>query len=463
MMAAGIDMEAQKRGPASKRQRTSATVKKERQATRESIKKNNKQLEANRIKTQRALNDLDLVNAEIDQINSDLRHLTIRIDSLNNASALLTDTIATLDRRLQAMRETYARSVRATRSASNSQLTRLAFLFASQSFTQAYRRMRYLREYSEWQSRQAGEIKKRTAELDSRRTMLDSIRQSQSLAADSLKRARTSLDKHRKSVDRLVKDLKRQDKTLKQLLADNEKRARSLDDELERVIAAEQKAAAEARRKAEAEAKRKAEAEAKRKAEAEAKARAEAEAAAKKKTAEKTADKPATTPTPKPTTPPVAKTPEKKPQTQQPKSALGGTFADHKGNLPFPVTGEARIVRGFGKQQHPQLPKVTINNSGIDIQASKGAKARAVFDGKVSAIFQQQGFNTIVMVRHGEYLTIYANLSKIDVKNGDTVSQGQSIGTIYSNTSDNNRTTLHFEIRHEKDKLNPTQWLKPHQ
>ncbi|MDE7396456.1 MAG: M23 family metallopeptidase, partial [Muribaculum sp.] len=123
-------------------------------------------------------------------------------------------------------------------------------------------------------------------------------------------------------------------------------------------------------------------------------------------------------------------------------------------------TGNYRIVRGFGKPQHPQLPKVTINNSGIDIEATKGATANAVFDGKVSAIFQQPGFNNIVMLRHGEYLTIYANLVNISVKNGDTVAAGQSIGTIYSDSADNDRTTLHFEIRHEKEKLDPTIWLK---
>ena len=99
------------------------------------------------------------------------------------------------------------------------------------------------------------------------------------------------------------------------------------------------------------------------------------------------------------------------------------------------------------------------DNSGIDIEADEG-EARAIFDGKVSAIFRQPGYNTIVMIRHGKYLTIYANLADISIKNGEEVRQGQQIGKIYADPDDNNRAILHFEIRKEKEKLNPTLWVK---
>ena len=160
--------------------------------------------------------------------------------------------------------------------------------------------------------------------------------------------------------------------------------------------------------------------------------------------------------------------PEVTPETKKPKvetpsvSAdvqLTGTFESNKGKLLFPVNGSYKIVRGFGIQRHPDLKYIKTNNGGIDIEVPEGGVARAVFAGKVSAIFRQPGFNNIVMVRHGSYITIYANLSSISVKKGDEVKIGQSIGQIYSDPDDNHRSILHFEIRKEREKLNPELWL----
>ena len=139
---------------------------------------------------------------------------------------------------------------------------------------------------------------------------------------------------------------------------------------------------------------------------------------------------------------------------------LNGSFEGNKGNLLFPVSGKYRIVRGFGRQKHPELEHVETDNSGIDVEALSGSYARAIFAGKVSAIFKQPGFNTIVMVRHGSYLSIYANLAGLNVKVGDAVKAGQRIGSIYADPDDGNRAILHFELRKERQKLNPTLWVK---
>jgi murein DD-endopeptidase MepM/ murein hydrolase activator NlpD len=101
---------------------------------------------------------------------------------------------------------------------------------------------------------------------------------------------------------------------------------------------------------------------------------------------------------------------------------------------------------------------VKLDNKGIDIQAKPGAQARAVFTGKVAAVFQLNGlFN--VLIRHGSYISVYCNLSSASVKAGDTVATKQTIGTIFSNKADDNRTVLHFQLRKEKEKLNPEPWL----
>lgn len=94
------------------------------------------------------------------------------------------------------------------------------------------------------------------------------------------------------------------------------------------------------------------------------------------------------------------------------------------------------------------------------IETTAGASAVAVYPGVVSMVIVMDGYNNVVLVRHGEYLTVYAGISDLNVRKGQTVSQGQALGRIYSDPADDNRTRLHFEVRHEKDKLNPAEWLR---
>ena len=127
--------------------------------------------------------------------------------------------------------------------------------------------------------------------------------------------------------------------------------------------------------------------------------------------------------------------------------------------LPFPLSGSYKIVAHFGRQKHPELRYVQTENSGIDIETTPGTKARAVFNGVVSRIFVTPGYNSTIIVRHGNYLTIYANLSEVYVRAGEKVSTGQNLGKIYSDSQDGNRTILTFQLWKERTKLNPELWL----
>jgi len=241
------------------------------------------------------------------------------------------------------------------------------------------------------------------------------------------------------------------------VLRQKEAQARALDNELDRLIAEEQRRQAEEEKRRQAEEKRKeqerllAEENARKKQqqkEQEAKAApAKAEQPERKAVAQ---PKPASTAAKPATNYAMAETSRK----------LTGSFESNKGRLLFTVNGKYKIVRPFGRHKHPDLPHVTTDNGGIDIEVPAGGTARAVFDGTVSEVFRLPGYNTIVMVRHGKYLTIYANLSNISVKKGDALKQGQTIGTIYSDPDDGNRSILHFELRQEKQKLNPTAWVR---
>lgn len=134
---------------------------------------------------------------------------------------------------------------------------------------------------------------------------------------------------------------------------------------------------------------------------------------------------------------------------------MSGSFQSNKGRLLFPVNGKYRIIRGFGVQKHPELSHAETNNNGIDIEVSPNTKARAIFDGTVSAIFVQPGYNTIVMLRHGSYISIYAGLTGVAVRKGEKVKAGQILGTVASDVDNDNRAILHFEIRRERESSTP--------
>ena len=137
---------------------------------------------------------------------------------------------------------------------------------------------------------------------------------------------------------------------------------------------------------------------------------------------------------------------------------LSGSFVANRGKLPMPISGPYIITSRYGQYSVEGLRNVKLDNKGIDIQGKPGAQARAIFDGKVAAVFQLNGLVN-VLIRHGNYISVYCNLSSASVKSGDTVSTKQSIGQIFSDGADNGRTVLHFQLRREKEKLNPEPWL----
>lgn len=142
--------------------------------------------------------------------------------------------------------------------------------------------------------------------------------------------------------------------------------------------------------------------------------------------------------------------------TKEEKLVAGG-FEKNKGRLPWP-TEKGYISGQFGVQPHPTLAHVTVNNRGIYIQTTNGSDARSVYEGVVSAVFVSDGQN-VVIIKHGNYRTVYSNLTKLYVKNGDKVTAKQKIGRIYTDPDNDNKTELFFQIRKDTDVLNPSLWL----
>jgi septal ring factor EnvC (AmiA/AmiB activator) len=136
---------------------------------------------------------------------------------------------------------------------------------------------------------------------------------------------------------------------------------------------------------------------------------------------------------------------------------LSNAFKKAKGKLPMPVKG---VITGkYGTQKHPTLKKVTIKNNGIDIKTYRNSKVKAVFEGTVTNVFSIPGSQNAVMIRHGNYFTVYSNLSQVLVKKGQKINQHQTIGQVGTSTK-TNQPELHLEIWKDSKRLNPKYWLK---
>ena len=140
--------------------------------------------------------------------------------------------------------------------------------------------------------------------------------------------------------------------------------------------------------------------------------------------------------------------------------ALASSFAQNKGRLPAPIRGSYSILRTFGVHQHSEHNRVQVNSSGVDFGVNGDSRAYAVFSGVVSRVFVIPGYGTAVILRHGNYLTVYANLSSVAVSTGSRVSTGQGIGSVGASPDGSSGRLLHFQLWHERTKLNPLAWIK---
>ncbi|HIZ01625.1 MAG TPA: peptidoglycan DD-metalloendopeptidase family protein [Candidatus Bacteroides merdipullorum] len=302
---------------------------------------------------------------------------------------------------------------------------KLLFIFSAQTLEQTYRRLRYVREYASYQRMQGEEIQKKQKQINDKRAELTEARKAKENLLKERENEKTTLERQEKEQKALVDSLRKKQRSLQSEINKKRKEANQLNARIDRLIAEEIE---KARKRAEEEARR--------------------EAAARKK-AEKTESPSATKPKAEPL---EAYTMNKADR------ELSGSFASNRGKLPVPVTGPYIITSHYGEYTVPGLRGVKLDNKGIDIQAKPGAQARAVFNGKVAAVFQLNGlFN--ILVRHGAYISVYCNLSTASVKADDTVKTGQTLGTIFSDGADGGRTVLHFQLRREKEKLNPEPWL----
>lgn len=351
------------------------------------------------------------------------------VESIERELTSLERQLARLQRELKDKKKKYESSVQYLYK-NRSIEEKLMFIFSAKNLSQTYRRMRYVREYATYQRLQGEELLKKQEQVKHKRRELRQVKSAKEELLKEREAEKAKLEEQEKEKKVLVANLQKKQQGLQNEINKKRREANQLNARIDRLIAEEIE---KARKRAAEEARR--------------------EAAARKKAEEKSADKTTASATPKTTIAPVETFSMSKADRE-----LSGNFVNNRGKLPMPITGAYIITSHYGQYAVEGLRNVKLDNKGIDIQGKPGAQARAIFNGKVAAVFKLNGlFN--ILIRHGNYISVYCNLSSASVKQGDDVTTKQTIGQIFSDNSDNGRTVLHFQLRKEKEKLNPEPWL----
>lgn len=320
----------------------------------------------------------------------------------------------------------------------------LLFVVSANSFSEALRRVSYLRKYATFRSVQAAEILHKKSDISQQIAQIDAKKKTKEQLLTGQVKEKTQLNKTVTQKNAVVQTLKKKEKDLQAKIIKKQAESKKLDAQIEAIIKKEIEAAriAEEKRQKE-EAAKIAAAEA-------AKKKAAEEAIKKAKDAGKEPSKEDLATVSKKTTTPVTTTAT--PEYTQ----LTSNFYGNKGKLPWPVE-KGFISKGFGKYSHPDLSGVSFENNGIDIRTDAGIGVRSVFEGKVVGLLSNPTFKNAVIISHGEYFTVYSKLASVNVTKGQKISTKQVIGTAY--TDEDDITEVHLEVWKGAAKLNPADWI----
>jgi septal ring factor EnvC (AmiA/AmiB activator) len=348
-----------------------------------------------------SLNQLVTLNKKISAREELIATINTEIVVLNRQIKANNESISNLKKDLAKLKAEYAKMIYYAYKNRDS-YNRLMFIFASTDFEQAFMRLKYLQQYSDYRHKQAELITSTEKNLNDKLQDLQVKKSDKGILLGSQETEKKNLTLEKTEKEQVFSELQEQESKLKRDLEKKKRDAEKLQQAIQRVIEKELE-------------------------------RAQAEAAKANK--------------PKPQR--LVLTPE----SQQ----LSNSFANNKGKLPWPVV-KGVISEHFGVHPHPLMKDVDINNNGVDIATNNGSLVRAVFEGEVKAVVSMPGAGQFVLLRHGEFLTIYSNLKDIYVKVGDKVKTKENLGTILFDDEDS-KTVMHFEVWKGQVKLDPEDWL----
>jgi len=336
-----------------------------------------------------------------------------------------------LNRELVDLKEDYAEMIVKSYK-SRSEQSRAMFILSSNSFLQAYKRAQYMKQYTSYRKMQGDEIKSKSDQLVEHNETLGVQKSAKQKLIEENEKERLSLLKAKQEQQKLVNSIKKDKNKIAAEIKKRQAEAKAIDRQIDRIV---REAIAEANRKAALE-------------KAMAKAKAEAKSGDSNEDI-KTRAKAIVSSNPAVASSKIVLTAEAK--------ILADNFKANRGKLPWPVE-KGFVSLPYGNQPHPQFSALVVHNSGVEITTDQGATARAVFAGEVTKVMVLSPVNKAVMIQHGDYFTVYQNLSSVSVSKGDQVSIKQPIGKVRTN-GETGRTVLKFTISQNTTYNNPATWL----
>jgi len=336
-----------------------------------------------------------------------------------------------LNKDLAILKEDYAKMIVKSYK-SRSEESRAMFILSSNSFLQAYKRAQYMKQYTNYRKMQGDEIKSKSDQLIVYNGKLNVQKTAKQKLIAENEKERLSLLKAKQEQEKLVNSIKKDKNKIASEIKKKQQESRAIDRQIDRLV---REAIAEANRKAAME-----------------KAMEKAKAASKAgetKEEIKTRAKAIVSSSSAVSSSKIVLTAESK--------IVADNFRANRGKLPWPVE-KGFVSLPYGDQPHPQFSSLTVHNSGVEITTDPGATARAVFGGEVTSVIVLSPVNKAVMVQHGDYFTVYQNLSSVFVSKGDKVSIKQSIGKVRTN-GDTGKTVIKFTISQNTTYNNPASWL----
>jgi len=386
-------------------QRTKESLEKEIKSLQKEIETANKLLKETSKSKEVTLNQVSLMDKKIKDrqklINACNEQIKVLDKSINKGE----NNIKSLNGELKKLSGEYAKMVRFAYK-NKSHYDKLEFLFASKGFNQAFQRMRYIQQFADARKTKMNQIANTRQKVSKEVEELRKNKEQQAALLAEQKAQQDALIKEKAELDAQVKQLKKKEGSIQKNIKDKQAQAKKFQKQIDDIIAEEIRKANE---------------------------RAAKDA---KKGKNPKPDKMALTPSEK---------------------LLSTSFSANKGNLPWPVE-RGVVSSSFGKHASAISDKVTLTNNGIDIVTTENAQARCVFDGVVVSVVKPSASNIGIIIRHGDYFTVYSQLDAVYVNRGDKVKTKQDIGKVHTDRSEG-KTELHFELRKGTETLNPSQWL----
>ncbi|MEI6575737.1 MAG: peptidoglycan DD-metalloendopeptidase family protein [Bacteroidota bacterium] len=366
----------------------------------------NKLLSETKKNRQQSLNKVVILSTQIQKREKLISTINNEVDNIHGEITNNQFSLDRLKKELESLKKEYASMVYQAYKNSNA-YNRLMFIFAAKDFNQAYQRLKYFQQFSEYRKTQIRLIMGTQQKINSKIGELTDQKNEKLSLVDAKEKEKEKLTREKDEKSQTVAQLKQKEKELRKQLKDKEQALNKLQGAIESLIAQEIKKS-----------------------------------------------------TPKPTTTnsSSAKPVQNTSYTMTPEEKeLSSSFSANKGRLPWP-TEKGIISQTFGEHEHPILKGIKTRNNGVNILTNSGSTVRSVFGGSVSAVMSIPNLNKVVIIRHGDFLSVYSNLETVSVKAGDKVKTKQSIGLIHTDP-DESKTELHFEIWQEKKLMDPSLWL----